>query len=293
MKRPLSSRALFVMGFAVLIASNIIVLAGVGLNRAGEPEAVTVLTERELSMPYRLHKENSGLSLRLVWRTEAKVQDVIHYIRTGSSPTWFDEKKLKELGFEFEAVAGPEPYPIRYRKPLQKEVLIVLENDGDTFERALGSAETELEMAREALKTNPRDRKLKGRFDNAMRRFKREQTTESRLFAVDAGIDAHKLRERYGDRSRFIIAKGIVNPRYAYRKKKGLQSGYISKLSIERVNVPLEFRKEFDLIPAVRKHRTGSSGAFSYRIEVAYGSRFEPWIRAVHHGKKLKIETPH
>jgi hypothetical protein len=286
MKIPLSSRALFVMGFAVLIASNIIVLAGVALNRAGEPEAVTVLTERELCMPYRFHKENSGLALRLVWRTEAKVNEAIHYIRTGSFPAWFDEKKLEELGFEVEAEAGPEPYPVRYREQLQKEVFIVLENDGNTFERALGSAEAALEKARKALKTNPQDKKLKGQLDNAMGRLKLERTTESRLFAVDAGIDARTLRERYGDRPRFIIAKGIVKPGYAYGKKKGFPSGHISKLSMERVNVPLELRKEFDAIPAARKPKTGSSGGLSYRVEVAYGSRFEPWIRAVHHGKK-------
>ena len=285
MKLQVSPRALFVMGFVLLLASNALVLAGVAFNRGGAPEAVATLTERELRMPYRLHKENSGLALRLVWRCESRLKDVTHYTRTGS-PKWFDEKKLKELGFEVEKAAGQKPYPVRYREPVAREVFIVLENDGETFERALMSAETALEKAKEALSADPSDKKLKGRLKIAMERLKRERARESRLFAVNAGLDAGLLRERYADRSRFIIAKGRVESRYGYGKKKRFPSGHISRLSIERINVPLEFRRDLDSIPAVRKPGTGSSGVVSYTVEVAYGSRFEPWIRAIHHGEK-------
>jgi len=280
MKLQVSPRALFVMGFVLLLASNAMVLAGVAFNRGGAPEAVISVTQRELRMPYRLHKENSGLALRLVWRCESRLKDATHYTRTGS-PKWFDEKKLKELGFEVEKAAGQKPYPVRHREPVAREVFIVLENDGETFERALMSAETAVEKAQEALSADPSDKKLKGRLKSAMERLKRERARESRLFAVNAGLDAGLLRERYTDRSRFIIAKGRVESRYGYGKKKRSPAGHISRLSIERINVPLKFRRDLDSLPAVKKPGTGSSGAVSYSIELAYGSRFEPWIRSV------------
>ncbi len=56
-----------IFAIALLVIVNIVVLAGVGRNRSGAPDAVLELTERELPMSYRgsEDKENTGMSLRL------------------------------------------------------------------------------------------------------------------------------------------------------------------------------------------------------------------------------------
>jgi hypothetical protein len=63
MKILLSSRALFLLGFFMIVATNIVVLSGVASNRSGNPESEVILTERELQLPYKIHEENSGLTL--------------------------------------------------------------------------------------------------------------------------------------------------------------------------------------------------------------------------------------
>jgi hypothetical protein len=105
--------------------------------------------------------------------------------------------------------------------------------------------------------------------------------TETRLFAIDAGIDAKKLREKYNDRTRFIIAKGLVKPRYHYGNKKREVTGYITKLSIESIHVPLKHRQVFDAILVKDKSRRNGFIPPRYKVELAYGSRLEPWIVSV------------
>jgi hypothetical protein len=84
MKILSSSRTLFALGFILLVATNLVVLAGVLLNRSAEPEALMTLTERELPLPFRLHKENSGLALRIAWRAAAARSISTRETRPGS-----------------------------------------------------------------------------------------------------------------------------------------------------------------------------------------------------------------
>ena len=51
MKMLLSARGLFTLGFVIFLTTNIIVLSGVASNRAENPEAQIILTERELTLP--------------------------------------------------------------------------------------------------------------------------------------------------------------------------------------------------------------------------------------------------
>ena len=53
---------ILIAGLAIIIATNVVALAGVAYNRSGNPEAQIELTERELAMPhrYRMNKENRG-----------------------------------------------------------------------------------------------------------------------------------------------------------------------------------------------------------------------------------------
>jgi hypothetical protein len=280
MRILLSSRGLFTLGFIILVATNIVVLSGVASNRSGEPESQTTLTERELQLPYQVHEENSGLALRLTWRTLGKVEDYKNY-SDWRSPDWFSAEKLEELGFNINDHLSSNGNTTSYKQPIPKEVFIVLENDGESYREAVKRAEAALEREERSFKLNPGDKRLRDNFERAEKRLKRERIAETRLFAIDAGLDPGKLREKYGDRTRFIITKGLVKPRYNYNKNKKKVFGYISRLSVASIYVPLKHRQIFDSILARDKSRKKDLGSPRFEVKLAYGKRLEPWIMSV------------
>lgn len=283
MKILLSSRGLFALGFMVLAATNIIVLFGVASNRSGNHDAQIILTERELQLPYQTyqtHKENSGLSLRLDWRALGRDEDTVNYMDR-RSPAWFNAEKLEELGFNINDNLSSKDNKTFYRKSIPKEVFIVLENDGEPYRAAVKRAEVAFEKEGGLLKANPEDKMLRGNFERAEKKLKRMRITESRLYAIDAGLDPKKLRKKYGDQARFIIAKGLVKPTYHGDNKGKEVVGYITKLSIENIHVPLNYRKIFDVVLAQGKLKHNEFAPPRYKVELAYGSRLEPWIMSV------------
>jgi len=79
---------------ALVVAANVAAWGAAALNRGGEPEAVLVLTERELRLPAR-QAENTALTLSLVFeppRSRAREE----LIAAG----WFDRAKLESIGFD-------------------------------------------------------------------------------------------------------------------------------------------------------------------------------------------------
>ncbi len=290
MKTRLSSRTLFVLGFIILVLTNIIVFYGVIANRSGNPETLITLTERELKLPYRIHKENSGLGLRLVWRTLGKDENNTSHYSWGS-PVWLSAEKLGELGFKTDDIPGSNDDGAHYKKPISKEVYIVLEYNGKPYGEVLKRAEKALEEKEKLLKLSEEDKSLQKNHETARKRLKRERMENSRLFAVDAGLDPGKLRETYKDRSRFIIAKGLVNPGYHRHRKTQDIFGTIPRLSIEKIHVPLNHRKIFDQVLTRKKSNLNTFQPPRYEVKLAYGSRLEPWIVSVqalddHSGKK-------
>lgn len=282
MKILLSSRVLFAMGFVILIVTNIVVLSGVASNRFGTPETQITITERELQLPYRVYEENSGLTLRLAWRALGQDGDYNSY-NNWRSPVWFSAEKLEELGFNIDNYLRSKNDVSFYRQPIPKEVFIVLENNGEPYREAVKRAEIALEKEKDLFKLNSGDKRLRDNFERAEKRLKRERIIASRLFAIDAGLNPQKLREKYHDRTRFIITKGLVKPRYNYNKKRKEVFGYITKLSIESIHVPLKHRKIFDAILVQDKSERNEFRLPRYEVELAYGSRFEPWIVSVQH----------
>jgi hypothetical protein len=282
MKLFSSFRGLFVLAFVLLVTINIVVLAGVASNRSGDPTTLTNITEREIELPYRIHMENSGLTLRLIWRTLDKNENNTRYSSKWGSPAWFSAEKLHELGFNLDGYHNQDGKETLYKSPIEKEVFIVIENNGDLHKEALKRAEKALEKEKASLKLNPGDKNLIKKVERAEEWLKRERVEESRLFAIDAGLDFKKLREAYEDRGRFIIVKGQVKPRRNYYKyKEDEVLGVITKLNVEGIHVPLKHRKMFDSIMAKDKTKQNEFQAPRYGIELAYGSRFEPWIVSI------------
>lgn len=279
MKNYLLSRILFALAFIILIITNIFVLSGVASNRSGSPEAHIRLTERELALPYRNHKENSGLALRLKWRALGRAKSDYSYYR-GNSPAWFTAEKLEELGFDISRYYNPDGKTVFYKRPIPKQVFIVLEYDGDLYQQSLERAKSELEKEKAALKLNPDNKKQQNSLKYAEEWFEKEQVEQSRLFAIDAGLDADTLREKYKDRSHFIITKGLVKPTVKHTKNIKKVSGYISRIHIIKINVPLKYRQIFDSMPWYRSG-TKVSRTPRFEINLAYGNRFEPWVTDV------------
>lgn len=283
MKILLSPRGLFVLGFMVLAATNIIVLFGVASNRSGNHDSQIILTERELQLPYQtyqIHKENSGLSLRLDWRTLGKDEENINYMDR-RSPAWFNAEKLEELGFKINDNLSSKGNKTYSRQSLPKEVFIVLENDGEPYRAAVKRVEVAFEKEDGLLKADPEDKRLRGNFERAEKKLKHMRITESRLYAVDAGLDPQKLRKKYEDQTRFIIAKGLVKPIYRGDNKGKEVVGNITKISIENIHVPLNYKKMFDVVLAQGKLKHNECTPPRYKVELAYGSRLEPWIMSV------------
>ena len=279
MKISQLQRRLFISGILLLLVVNGVVLGGVAANRAGEPEAQIVFTERELELPYRLEKENSGLSLRLDWRVVG--DDSNNSYASWNAPVWFDAAKLQELGFVLPAIADVDVYGRSRSLPAEKEVYIVLEPNSPLFAKVIGSLELELEKERSrfALEGQDRDRVIR-----AEKKIADEHRSGTRLFAIDAGLDAEQLRQRYSDRSRYVLTKGIVKYRRIYNdddlKKKKIR-GYITRLSNGSIHVSRTHRLQLKKILAGEISRSDSGDAPRFQIEVAYGSRLEPWVVAV------------
>jgi len=79
---------------ALVVLSNLAAWRAAALNRSGEPEAVLVLTERELRLPVR-QAENTALTLSLVFEPPRPRSD-----GAPREPGWFDRAKLRSIGFD-------------------------------------------------------------------------------------------------------------------------------------------------------------------------------------------------
>jgi hypothetical protein len=278
MKARISSFGLFLLALALVAAANVVILSAVVYNRSGPPEAQVTLSERELQLPYRSHAENSGLSLRLTWRTLDEDGES-HAWR--SSPAWLTADKLKGLGFalpDATEVAEEGPYA---RTPLPRKVFVVLELDGPLYREAQERAAAALASARELYEMHPENEDLRKAFEAAQKQIERERLSASRLFAVDAGRDPGALRKRYEDRTRVIIAEGLVRVDYPYEDNRRRVRGFIGPLVIESIHVPRAHRRPLDAILENARAPMVEPAPPRYLVELVYGRRFEPWIVSV------------
>ncbi len=280
MKITYSNRNLFILAFFIFCSVNLVVLLGVLYNRSGKPDFEGCLTEREMNLPWKIHNENSGLSLQLMWRTSVNKSYDNYYSGSGS-PAWFNAKKLKVLGFKIDTLINSKEYHHRYKKQLPKEVYIVLEYNGASYKNSLVIAENELIESEEKLQMNPEDKDAVSEFERAKENLEKEKHTKSKLFAIDAGLDQAQLRDRYSDRSKYIITKGIVRPRFYSKDNKNRVVGSITKLSVEKIHVPLKFKNKLEAFLNKNTTRNNDITLPRYKIELAYGKRLEPYIVTV------------
>lgn len=264
-------------GLSLIVLVNLIVLIGVAYNRSGEPESRLRLTERELSVPrpWAFQKENSGLSLQLLWRVRDEENEARPYYfgfgGVGGRATWLNESKLKELGLEPPSASATEAQKRRYDKLGAKEVFLVLEFDGPAYQAVLARAR---EFARGSQSEGtPSNRAEEWR----AKRLRYEESESSRLFVIDAGMDVAVLRAKYPDRARYAILRGRVHPPTA-RYGNGYW-GRVEGLAIDSVNVALEFRAVFEGFASRSYYPLADSPAGpKFEAAVAFGNHLEPWL---------------
>ena len=268
-------------GTALILVTNAVALVGVSYNRSGAPDSLLHLTQRELALPWAWpsRHENSGLSLTLRWRVLGREDDMplgamMYYPGVGGAPPWLDRDKLAELGFDISRDKDAPPGRKHEYHWLDKEVFLVLEMDGPAYREALRRAGKRAAEEEALAAANPGNKEFAQRANSARERLTWEEKKNSRLFVVDAGLDAPGLRAKYPDAGRYAILRGRVVPRQIREGKTLHLSGHVMSLDIDDVNVPHGLR------PALESgFRKGvkQDGA-SYRVTLAIGKRFEPWI---------------
>lgn len=277
MKRLFAIRSLYLAGLVLVIGVNAVVVAGALGNRRGAPESLVRLTERELSVPGYHREDNSGLALGLEWRILAEDATDDDFRGQWGAPAWFDAAKLGELGFDTAALQEGTREGT-YRRPLSREVFIVLEYDGEAHREAQARAEAALARAAADCLADCTDKKRRTALEQAESRLAREREELSRLFAIDAGTDAARLRDRYPDRSRFLITPGIVD---VWRQERQTLRGHVQRLSVSAVHVPLGLKRLLEELPAKGYDGQRPPHRPRYEVDLSYGRRLEPWIRDI------------
>lgn len=262
----LSRNKVLAAGVGLILLTNIIVISGAWYNRSGEPDTLIELTERELALREWDLEENSGLSLHLTW--------TVRYY-SYESQFLLGPEKLKELGYDLIDSDDPDAIEQYVRKQLPRPAWVVLEFDGDTYRKALQAAEEKYQEDKRLYSLDTTSDALKNGMQQSKRELSLIRYSASRLYVVDAGPDPEQLRQQYTDKSHYIVTSGIVKLDYNY---VGTEiRGYVTEISVNNIHVPLDQRAVFDSLPV---QVYSEEGYFNprYRVQLAYGKRYEPWI---------------
>jgi hypothetical protein len=143
-----------------------------------------------------------------------------------------------KLGIDCAAVMSEAAH-----RAIQRPAFVVLEYDGEAWQRWLENA-----------------RQQKTYTDTVVAEM-------SRLMPIDMGRTPGALLERYSNRQKYLIARGVIRI-YATSVDAPAQTpcrldASVSELLPENVHVPLPFSKSL---------------VAPYMVTLGYGRRFEPWI---------------
>lgn len=270
-----------ITGLVVVLITNAIALAGAFYNRSGVPGSVLELTERELLWVngWGLARDNSGIELRIIWRVSEIAAESTYGELYDREASWLDQEKLRELGFDVSYPQHTEDGRRHYEKSLPRSALLVLEQGGPAFERALAEAREGAARARKLLAAHPSDARIKQDAEYAQKELEREETENSRLFVIDAGQDWDALRRKYPDSTRYAIVGGRI--RMGLHNYPGTPKikGYVYHLDIDRISVSAEYRGAFKPMLEDRSDYWVKN-SFPFDATIAYGRRLEPWVIA-------------
>ena len=307
MKR-LASPTSVMAACGLIVVTNLAILAAAGWNRRGVPEAELSLTEREFAMPAARQDEGTGLALSLVMTHEPpgvvrRTARWKRYELPSVNYDWLDRAKLLELGFRIDLDPTHPNAAEYYSHAMARGAYFVVEYDGEAWDRWIGGREERVRKLRRDVDegtAEPRaltDAEVMLSFDRTMR---------SRLFPVDAGVDADALQRRYGDRHRYAVLAGSLRPKIVQpESEEPTLSGDVLGLVVSPVYVPRGLRRHLEaFLPEetwdeieARERRTAESGwpvptPPRYRATLAIGRRHEPWLLRVERMMISNKEVP-
>ncbi len=257
-----TSRHTLIAGVMLILATQVVVLLGVAYNRS---------SQRELYLPYDNDADNSGLALRL--RLRGLYAQEYGNSDSAGLTDWLNKEKLAALGFDLSKLSDIQSGSHSYLKRISRPVFLVFEFNGPAYQQALEKAQVRLSRAIALGASN-------NGLAEARRALAIESYSASRLFLIDAGLDAQALRKQYEDTTRYLIIPGRIAP-LSNESRPRLLTGRVSEVATETINVPAAFRTILEPIRQQikgQRYEERENGTFGFNVTVAFGQRFEPWI---------------
>ena len=252
----------FLVGLTLLLATNILILSGVGYNRVGVPTSQLTLSERELRIDsnYTIDRESSGIDLTLNWRQSTPKNATYRPYRYGNIS--ITEAQFSQLGF------SPKDHMASYWRP-SIEVYWALEFNGPSYRAELELAKQIADEKQANYTSNP-NKHNERELEEANDHLTDEINHNSRLFFLEASAYRDQLFTKYADQDMVLIIKGLV--RASYDQKQNQYFMHLVQPSVQSIMLPSEFKAHFEslTIDEMKKHQ--------YEAEVHWGQRLEPWI---------------
>lgn len=270
------NRRLFWVAFGVLVLANAFFFARVYVNRSGQPESSVLLTEREMPIvSYSSLREDSSTQMRITWRLACSGKD-----EGWMSPAFLDRQKLLEVGFSEKYLTLDEKNRTLKKPAHSKNIVLVLEFDGEAYQQFVQQTEKKLDEAREKCRLSPDDIPLKKQLESAEKEVQNAKTTATRLFAIDAGQSREQLRARYPDRAKYILVEALVRPVLRGRDGNLTLGGQIEQIGVDTLYLPVGLQH---LVEDAKKEPLSHSKGTKprYIVKLIHGRLLEPWIAEI------------
>jgi hypothetical protein len=277
-------------GCALLLASNLLVLGRAAWNRSGESACELTLTERELELPVEVAGDDSGLALslrlttdtpRFAWKASPNLR------RELPSPElpWLDRDRLAAIGFDLRMGAADPDAGNHYEDAGARRAFLALEMEGDGWRRWIAGREEQVAALRAKVETGGAGAE---ELREAEALLALDRTMRSRLFPVDAGMDATALRQRHPDRRSHAIVEGRIVVRVLTPEGgEPALCGRVLGPLVSEIHVPPELRARIAALSSADRaeratHRESEHWPEPtpprYRGLLAYGRLNDPWL---------------
>ncbi len=250
-------RVLLGAAAAVIVFANAAAWIHGARNRAGQPQAEIVLTDRELWYQPG-DSDDSIVTLLLRWTyTSFDAPGV----PGGQVVEWLDRSKLQSIGFDCSVDPSDKSAELFYRRQRSRKAFVALEYDGPAWR-----AWIEAQQAAVVSLLGPAGSRRESLYENS-----------THLAPIDAGLDADALRARHPDRHSVLIVPAIVVAWVRGPTPKATV-GRIVDLP-QTIEVPLPYSDGFRRIPRLGPGSVQQRA--HYRVHLSYGASLEPWVTGV------------
>jgi len=235
-------------GLLVLVSSAV-TLIHAARNRSGPPTAVITLSSDELV--FTRDTDDSGILLQL---------QISHLYHDPYAPAWLPPAGIAALGFDTSVHPDDTRALDHYRRQCARRAFVAFEVGGPAYQRALAAVN---EPRRQGITAN-----------------------RSRLFPVDASLNAQQLHARYAGRAGVLILPAVVRvlpeTSWSATATRAARPARLNLAVIEvpsQIHVPLPFSQSFRVLPVTA--RPENSPQPLYHVTLRYGRFYEPQITAV------------